>query len=193
MLRKAKLALIVLFAAFTLPLLAQSNELGVTAGGYFPINSQVAADNAFTVGGSFAHRLVGVPLASIYLELPVYATFNSTAHLASVTSPSTFGASKYSALFVTPGLKLKLAPEFPVSPYIVAGGGITHFSKTNTASADSNTGTFDIGGGLDFKIAPFLSARGEIRDYYTGNPKIFTNVGNREHQLLATVGLVLRF
>jgi hypothetical protein len=182
--------LVLLLALFTLSAAAQSNELAVTAGGYFPINSTVNADNAFAVGGSFAHRVFGVPLAAIYVELPVYASFNSTASLATVTSPAN---AKYSTLFVTPGLKLKLEPEFPISPYAVFGGGLAHYSKTNTGTGDTNAGTFDIGGGLDFKIAPFLSARGEVRDFYSGNAHIFNNVGDRQHQVVATAGLVLRF
>ncbi|HWR16290.1 MAG TPA: hypothetical protein VN577_15785 [Terriglobales bacterium] len=186
-------AVLLLFAFITVlsfPAVAQSNELAVTVGGYFPINSAANADAAFSVGGSFAHRIIGVPLASLYLELPVYGTFNSTAAIASTTQ----GEAKYSGLFITPGLKLKLAPEFPVSPYFVAGGGLARFSKTNTATPDTtNTGVFDVGGGLDFKIAPFISARGEIRDFYSGNPRILTGFTAREHQLITSVGLVLRF
>ena len=182
--------LVLLLALFTISATAQSNELAVTAGGYFPINNTINADTAFAVGGSFAHRIFGVPLASIYVELPVYASFNSTATLKTVTSPAN---AKYSALFVTPGVKLKLAPEFPISPYAVFGGGLARYSKTNTGTGDTNASTFDIGGGLDFKIAPFLSARAEVRDFYSGNAHIFTNVDERQHQVMATAGLVLRF
>jgi hypothetical protein len=182
--------LVVALIAITIPSLAQSNELAVTAGGYFPVNSTIGAANAFAVGGSFAHRLIGVPLASIYLELPVYGTFNSVTNIVSTAQ----GNAKYSGLFVTPGLKLKLAPEFPISPYFLAGVGVAHFSKTNVTTSDSTTsGTFDVGGGLDFKIAPFLSARGEVRDFYSGNPDVSVNFSNRQHQLITSVGLVLRF
>src|SRR3954447_832784 len=92
----------------TLHLAAQSNELGVTVGGYFPFNSQSGAGTAFAAGGSFAHRILGVPLASLYFEIPVYGTFNSVTDIVSTTQ----GRAKYSGLFVTPGLKLKLAPGF---------------------------------------------------------------------------------
>lgn len=169
---------------------AQNNELAVTVGGYFPINSQVGASSAFAVGGSFAHRVAGVPLVSAYLEIPVFATFNSTSNISSTLN----GHAKYSTLFVTPGLKLKLAPEFPISPYLVAGGGVVHFSKSNVTTDDSTySGTFDVGGGLDFKIAPFFNARGEVRDFYSGNPNIVSGFNNREHQLITSLGLVFRF
>lgn len=190
MTRRLSILLALLLAFFTISATAQSNELAVTAGGYFPFNTSFSADTSFAVGGSFAHRVAGVPLVSLYVELPVYASFNSTATLKTVTSPAN---AKYSALFITPGVKLKLAPEFPVSPYAVFGGGLAHYSKTNTGTNDSNASTFDIGGGLDFKVAPFLSLRGEVRDFYSGNAHIFQNVDERQHQVMATAGLVLRF
>lgn len=183
---------IVLFlvALSTVSAFAQNNELGVTAGGYFPINSSADSGNAFAVGGSFAHRVFGVPMAAIYFELPVYGTFNSTSDIVSTAD----GHARYSALFVTPGLKLKLASAFPISPYFVVGGGLARFSKSNvTTDSTTNTGVFDVGGGLDFKIAPFVSARTEVRDYYSGNPKILNGFTDREHQLVTSVGLVLRF
>jgi hypothetical protein len=184
-----------LLVACLLPLLpvtasAQSNELAVTVGGYFPINSPVDASNAFAIGGSFAHRVASVPFISAYLELPVYATFTSTADAISTVQ----GTPSYSALFVTPGLKVKLAPVFPVSPYFVIGGGVARFSKSHVTTDDTTySGTFDVGGGLDFKIAPFFSARGEVRDFYSGSPNVTTNFSQREHQLITSVGLVFRF
>jgi opacity protein-like surface antigen len=183
-------SLFFLSVLFAISAFAQNTELGVTVGGYFPVNSSASSGNAFAVGGSFAHRMIGVPLASLYFELPVYGTFNSTSDIVTTTQ----GHAKYSALFITPGLKLKLAPEFPVSPYFVVGGGLARFSKSNVNTDDTtNTGTFDVGGGLDFKLAPFVSARTEVRDYYSGNPKILNNFTEREHQLITSVGLVLRF
>jgi hypothetical protein len=189
---KCRICLLIFLLLFFLTTIAsaQNNELALTVGGYFPINSQVGASNAFSIGGSFAHRIAGVPLVSAYLEIPVFATFNSTASI----SETLGGRPKYSTLFVTPGLKIKLAPEFPVSPYLVAGGGVVHFSKSNTLTDDSSySGTFDVGGGLDFKIFPFFSARGEVRDFYSGSPNVVTGFTDREHQLITSLGLVFRF
>ncbi len=169
---------------------AQSNELALTVGGYFPVNSQIGAGDAFAVGGSFAHRIADVPLVSLYAELPVYGTFHSTSSVLQTAN----GKPSYSTLFVTPGLKLKLAPEFPISPYVVAGGGVVHFSKSNvTTDSSTYSGTFDIGGGLDWKVFPFFSARGEVRDFYSGNPDVVSGFSSRQHQLITTVGLVFRF
>lgn len=184
--------IVILVAIFliAIPVSAQKNELAVTAGGYFPLSSSINASTSFTIGGNFAHRVASVPLVSLYVEVPVYGTFDSTARIAN----STLFNPKYSALFVTPGLKLKLAPSFPVSPYFVAGGGLAHFSTSNTATNDStNTGVFDVGGGLDFKFFPYLSFRMEARDYYSGSPNLTVNFTERQHQVIAAAGLVLRF
>jgi hypothetical protein len=194
--RNAKLSLLLSLAIclFSLPLFAQSNELAVTLGGYFPINSPSNADNAFAIGGSFAHRVASVPLISLYVEVPVYRTFDSTTHFFSAVGSPLTNFNQYNALFVTPGLKLTLAPSFPISPYFVAGGGLAHFGKsTATVSDSTNTGVFDVGGGLDFKIAPYLSARTEFRDYYSGSPNLSAGFTDREHQVIASAGLVLRF
>ncbi len=168
---------------------AQSNELAATIGGYFPINDPLSASAAFSVGGSFAHRIAGIPLISAYLEVPVFGTFNSTASAYQAIS----GKPRYSALFVTPGLKVKFAPEFPISPWIVAGAGVTHFSTHTFASNSNNSATFEVGGGLDLKIAPLLSVRADIRDFYSGNPDLSINFTQRQNQLVTTLGLVLRF
>ncbi len=181
---------VVALCLIAVPASAQKNELAVTAGGYFPLSSSIDASSSFTIGGNFAHRVASVPLVSLYVEVPVYGTFDSTARIAN----STLLSPKYSALFFTPGLKLKLAPSFPVSPYFVAGGGLAHFSKSNTTTSDStNTGVFDVGGGLDFKFFPYLSFRMEARDYYSGSPNLTVNFTERQHQVIAAAGLVLRF
>jgi hypothetical protein len=168
---------------------AQNNELAVTIGGYFPVNSPISASAAFAVGGSFARRFASFPLASLYVEVPVFDTFNSTSSLSQLIT----GNPRYSALFVTPGLKLKVAPEFFLSPYILAGAGVAHFSTHTSASNSNNSATLEVGGGLDVKVFPFISARFDVRDFYSGNPDFAVNFTQRQNQLLTSVGLVFRF
>jgi len=168
---------------------AQSNELAVTLGGYFPINDPLNASAAFALGGSFAHRIAALPLVSLYAEVPVFATFNSTTSAFQAIS----GKPRYSALFITPGLKLKFAPEFFLSPYAEIGGGVAHFSTHVLTGNSSNSGTFEAGGGVDVKFAPFLSARLDIRDFYSGSPDLLINLTQRQNQLITSVGLVFRF
>jgi hypothetical protein len=184
--------LLILSAVVTFPgsrARGQSNELVVTIGGYFPVNDPVSASAAFAVGGSFAHRVASIPFAAAYVEVPVFATFNSTASAFQLIS----GRPRYSVLFVTPGIKLKIAPEFPLSPWVLVGGGVAHFSTHVLTSNSSNSATFEAGAGLDLKIAPFVSARADLRDFYSGSPDLVLNFTQRQNQLVGTLGLVLRF
>jgi Outer membrane protein beta-barrel domain len=194
-------ALLVLITLSASGVLAQSNELAVTVGGKFTTSGNFNIDPSFAIEGSYAGRIIHLPLASFYFELPVAAGLKSTSSnpfsCEAIISPQCAASSfKTSALFVAPGLKLKLAPEFPVSPYFTVGGGVAHFrgESSNGNSTTNNTGVVAFGGGLDFKIAPFISFRGEIRDFYSG--RAFTPVigpSTRLHNIFTTGGIVLRF
>src|SRR5579883_406762 len=189
---KTYFIVLVIFVFLVTTGFAQKNDLAVTAGGYFPINSQIPVDNSFAIEGNFGHRIASVPQASLYVEIPVAGTINSNVF----TTGRVLSLGSYSALFVTPGLRLKLAPGFPISPFLAFGGGLAHFSKSGNAlstSSTANTGTFDFAGALEMKIFPYLSIRGEIRDYYSGSPNLAPGLDARQNQLLATGGLVLRF
>jgi len=168
---------------------AQRHELAFTVGGQWPSNEQFDSGASFAVGGTYAGRIVHVPLAALYFELPVVVGTKSVTRLPS--------RSNYSSLFITPGLKVKFAPEFPVSPYIAGGIGYARFhqdANTVVTSQTVNTEVYDFGGGLDFKIAPYLSWRGEVRDFYSGFPD-FNSLPDtgRQNNLVVQTGLVIRF
>lgn len=168
---------------------AQQHELAITAGGNFPRNNQFDSGASFAVGGSYSGRLAAVPFAALYFELPVVVAPKSVLHLPSRTN--------YSSLFITPGLKVKFAPGFPMSPFIAAGVGFAHFAAdaTSTTGSDSHTtNVFDFGAGLDMKVFPYLSLRGEVRDFYSGSPGFSAITDNsRQHNIVAQTGLVFRF
>lgn len=192
-----KIAIVVLSLVIAVPALAQKHELSIEAGANIPINATFDTSTGFAIQGSYAGRLVHLPLASLYFELPVTAGLNGSAGLplGGVQNRD------FSSLFVAPGLKLKLAPEFPVSPWFAAGVGVAHFRIDATATSPETTNNSlvtDLAAGLDFKIAPYLSARAAVRDYWSGNPlKDFSTglsgVADRQHNVIPTVGLVLRF
>ncbi len=172
---------------------AQSIELAIGGGGYLPVNNN-QADKAFAVEGTFSARMLHVPLAALYFDLPVVGTLNST--VTSTQQLTSLGT--YSAMFIAPGLKIKLAPGFPMSPFIAAGVGVARFSKSSSLASGgdsiTNTNVFDVGGGLDTKIFPYLSLRAEVRDFYSGSARLgFSNLDQRQHNVVITGGLVLRF
>ena len=170
----------------------QSFEVAGLVGGHIPISPSVNVSTGFAVQGNLAGRIAGVPMVGVYVEVPVIATFGIDAGTSCVTD----AVCKFSSLWVTPGLKLKINSALPVSPYFVAGGGVVRF-KTTQSDGSTNSEThpvFDIGGGVDVKIAPYVSLRGEIRDMYAGSPRLtLAAVTERQHNLMLSAGLVFRF
>ncbi len=202
--RAGQIALLLLTMALAGSAVAQNNELAVTAGGYIPIdpNSGVSLGRALALQGNFAHKLAGVPLVSAYLEIPVIGGFKTSVATQVASSPSF--VKNYTSLFVTPGLKLKIAPSFPISPYLVAGIGWARFKGSSTLAGGTtnpnetaNKVAFGFGGGLDMKAAPFISFRAEVRDLYTGLPPLtnlsLSSLGSRQHNIVPSLGIVLRF
>lgn len=177
---------------------AQKADLALTVGAYHPVNNGFTSDNAFAIEGNIGIRLASVPFLTLMLEVPVAGTLDSTVPASALSSVGT-----YSSIFITPGLRLKLAPSFPISPYIATGGGLAHFrrSASQTPSGQSNSvnkGVWDIGGGLDLKIAPFVGLRAEVRDFYSGSPEtrlsqVTGTFRQRQHNIIGSAGVVLRF
>lgn len=170
---------------------AQSNDVALTGGGYLAASNPLNLGVAWALEGTYAHQLKSVPLVSTSAELPVAGSFHSPIPTLSGLTPT----SGYSSLFITPGVRLRLAPSFPISPYLSAGIGYARFNSTLLSGATSANGSaaFDIGGGLDLKILPFISIRGEIRDFNSGGLGLETLAFGRQNNLFLTIGLAVRF
>lgn len=170
---------------------AQKNEFAVEASGLFPSANNLSFDPSLGYQLNYARRFFGVPGASLYVEVPFLAGFTNNRTLTSL-----FTGQNYNSLYVTPGVKLKLLPAFPLSPYLAAGIGVAHFSASNGGPSQSNF-AFDIGGGLDLKIFPHVSLRGEVRDFITDTPglgfDVLQNLAGKTNNVVASGGLVLRF
>jgi hypothetical protein len=184
------LLLIVVMAVCAGTGLAQEHELAVAVGGQFTIKDPFEFDPGVAIQGNYANRLADAPLAAVYLEFPVVFAFDVNRSL-----PSAVEEREYSSLFVTPSLKLKLAPELPVSPFFSAGVGFARFMGSDATGGGSETGAaLQFGGGLDFKVAPFVSLRGEVRDFYTGAPEFGSlTTDGQQHNVITSGGIVFRF
>ncbi len=208
MMRSARLFLALLVVPlFSAGAVGQANEVAVTVGGDFVSNQVNSVSKTWTIEGSFAHRLFGVPLIGLYGELPIAAAFHSKPQVSTACAavfPPPAGCItqpfNYSSLFVTPGLKLKIGgPGF--APYAVVGGGIGRFSPTATGGTvtgapqpgSTTTGVISYGAGADVTLLPFIGLRGEVRDYNSGYPAFGFGGSGRQHNLFVTVGAVLRF
>ncbi len=170
---------------------AQKNEFAIEAAGQFPSANNLSFDPALGYQLNFAHRFFGVPGASLYVEVPFLAGFNNERTLSSL-----FTGQNYNSLYVTPGIKLKFLPAFPLSPYLAAGIGVAHFSASQSNASETDFAV-DVGGGLDLKIFPHVSLRGEVRDFITDTPglnlDLIQNFTGKTNNVVASGGVVLRF
>lgn len=170
---------------------AQSTDVALTGGGYFAASSPLDLGAAWALEGTVAHKLVGVPLVSLSAELPIAGSFSSSIPTLSGTSIAT----SYTSLFITPGIRVRLAPSFPISPYVSAGLGYGRFNRQLLDGTSSSDGTFawDIGGGLDLHILPFVGLRAEVRNFNSGGIGLESLVLGRQNNLFVTAGIALRF
>jgi hypothetical protein len=181
--------------------LAQKNELAVAVGGKITPSvgastNQTTFSKTFAFEANYATELIDVSAASLHLEFPFVA-----APSVDLTTNNLTAAKSYSSIFFTPALRLKLVPKGVISPWISAGGGLAHFSPSNTtvggATVTSKATTKSAvqgGAGLDFH-PPLLPVafRAEVRDFYTGIPNLNTIGIKVRHNLFVGGGVVLRF
>lgn len=193
-----KLLLVVVSLLMVGSAFAQKNDVALTGGGYLEVTNPLNLGAAWALEGSYARRIAGVPMLSIALELPIAGSSGSSIPTLSGLNIAT----SYSSLFITPGVRVRLAPSFFLSPYVAAGIGYGRFDKTLITGVNTSNGTmaFDVGGGLDMKILPHISLRGEIRDFNSGGLDIpglpsFLNSAatGRLNNLFITAGISVKF
>lgn len=164
---------------------AQSNEFAAEASGLLTAsNYNPGAGVGFQL--NYAHRFFHVPLVSVYGEIPFVAGFDTSVSVADLAREN------YNSYYVTPGVKVKFAPGFIISPYLAAGVGWSHFSSTQTNTSDTKFAA-DFGGGLDFKVFPFVTLRLEARDFYSGVPQLIVPTSGNQNNIVVSGGVVLRF
>jgi len=155
----------------------------------------IKTDHHLFLKGALGVRLLNAHLVSLHAELPV-AGIPSTKLSETITATT---LDHISTVFITPGLRIKILPGAPISPWASIGGGWARY-RLNDASLTQNKAAIQFGGGLDFKTGlPLLGFRAEVRDFVTGNPdfglgSLFnTGSGLHHHNILAGGGIVLRF
>jgi len=109
----------------------------------------------------------------------------------------------YSSLYLTPGVRVKLNPKGRIQPYGAVGGGYALYEQStrtiggqpNPAPRHIHRGALMFGAGVDVPVMRWLALRGEVRDFYTGNPVYFgiNNPSGGQHNVVAGGGFVIRF
>jgi opacity protein-like surface antigen len=181
---------------------AQSNELGLVVGVKVTPSVDAATtfktsfNNSVTFEASYATKLAGTPGVALQLEVPFIAAPNTK-----LNTSNLFASKSYSSYYLTPGLRLKLAPDSVFSPWIAAGAGFVHFnpSATNLAGGASGLSSttkaaYDVGGGVDIhpKGLP-LAFRAQARELYTGIPSLSIPKISIHNNVLVSGGVVFRF
>jgi hypothetical protein len=179
----AKYAL--LFSLLCSAAFAQKVDIALLGGGQVSVNPDSNLGTGAVIQGNVGYRLLQAPLLALYGELPVTSSF-------AIDHRSSFSLGDYNTLFVTPGLRLKLAPISPVSPFFTLGAGWARYRAENGGFSNS-TNVVQFGGGVDYKIAPFVGLRTEVRDYFTGPPRLDATFVDRQHNVTFMGGIVLRF
>jgi hypothetical protein len=196
-------------AAVTVPARAQSQEPGQNQELTFSLGgipgqtrsfqgsagaAQISADRSF--GINYGHRFLGTKIAALYGELEFVAVPNRALTAASATVPQ-----NYASLYLTPGVRLKFLPASRLSPWAAIGGGYGLYQQSaqlsngqNTTNKFLNRGVFEYGGGLDYRLFRFIGLRGEVRDFFSGNPNLNVALNSStQHNVVASGGIILRF
>jgi hypothetical protein len=161
------------------------------------VNPFVRSGKGLTFEINYSRRLFVTPIFAISGEIP--AAFNFDEDLNSggdVVPPS------YKAYFITPAARVNLFPTTAVSPWVSFGAGFAHFSEdktlifSGTNPGQSKTSAAIEGGlGLDVKVWHRFSIRGQVRDFWSGEPDFpLANTGKtRQHNFFVGGGVIWRF
>jgi hypothetical protein len=177
---------------------AQAHEFAITAGGNFPSNDQLNPGASFAVGAQYDGRFFHLPLVGLYVDVPLVVATKSTFHspFVCIQTPCNATSLGYRSFFFTPGLKVTLGVPL-IHPYFAAGTGFAHYNTNEDVAFGNSSSTkaaYSVGGGLDMKIFPYLSLRGEVRDFISGTPDLAAiTASGHTHNVVPQAGLVFRF
>lgn len=178
------------------------DEVGLLLGGIVtPTSSALNIQSGLAYEATYAHRLVTLPGIGFGFEVPFVAVPSQDVQSASVFSPR-----NYASLFITPGIRFTLVPKSSISPWASIGGGYARFSESTTLvtgtpnpfTRGTNKGALQYGGGIDVQM-PFhiplpIALRGEVRDFFSGQPRLnVARPNNGQHNVLVAGGFVLKF
>jgi opacity protein-like surface antigen len=150
--------------------------------------------------GYYAYRFWITPIYSISAEVPLL--YNYDEKLNGGAYGFAVVPSSYKQLFVTPSARLNLFPTTAVSPWVSFGGGVGHFSESNTLvygganpGKSTTNGVIQGGLGLDVAVWKNLNIRGEVRDYWSGEPDfpLAPTGKSRQHNYFVGGGAFWRF
>ncbi len=187
----------------------EKNELGGVIGRIFISDQGINAsipDNTIhsgkglSFGGEYARRFLVTPIFSVSGEAVVI--YNPDEDLNAGGFGNAVVPTDYKQLFITPAARLNLFPTTAVSPWVSLGGGFAHFSQGNmldyggtNPGKSTTSGVLEGGAGLDVKLVGNVSLRGEVRDFWSGEPDfpLAPTGKTRQHNYFVGGGVFWRF
>jgi hypothetical protein len=179
------------------------NELGLLLGGSIVPTSTtgLSIDSGLVYQATYARRFIGNGGIGFEFEVPFIAIPSQDVESNFPTVPR-----NYASIFITPGFRVRFVPHSKISPWASVGGGYARFDESSTLvtgvpnpfKTGTNKGALQYGGGADFKT-PFhilipVILRAEVRDFYTGQPRLnIVRSGSGQHNVIISGGIVLRF
>jgi hypothetical protein len=199
---------LVIICSFAVQAAAQKNELSGMLGRTLISDQSIQGAPAYdpklrfgdglTFELNYARHIIGGDLLSLSLEVPFVVNADEDLHAAQNVIPK-----QYSSYFVTPAARLNLFPEQAVSPWVSIGGGLGHFGASSTLEFGSlpnlgktgtNTGVLQAGFGLDVRLFKRFTLRGELREFWSGEPKLNVITSNsRQLNQFVAGGVVWHF
>lgn len=188
----------------------EKNEVGGMIGRIFISNrgitggtdpgTVIAFGEGLTFEGEYARRMFVTPIFAVSAEALV--AYNGDEKVNGGVYGNDVVPSKLSELFVTPAARVNLFPTTAVSPWVSFGAGFGHISEgSNLVYLSPNPGksttsaVIEGGLGLDVKVWKALSIRGEVRDYWSGEPDfpLAPTSKSRQHNYFVGGGVFWRF
>jgi opacity protein-like surface antigen len=153
-------------------------------------------DRGTTYQATFAWDVWRGDSAKLSIEVPFIASNAFT-----IITPGSSLPLEYASLYLTPGARVTVMPEAPVSVFGSIGAGYARYSESklradrsaNPGQRDTNAGALQFGAGVDVRGFGWLGFRGEVRDVYTGARNFSIPVpGPKVHNVIVSGGLVVR-
>ena len=160
-------------------------------------NPFVRFGKAFTFEVNYSRYLITYPLFALSGEVPVVFNLDQD-----VNSGANVVPSDYRSYFITPAARVNLFPATAVSPWVSFGGGFGHFSEKSSLifggtnpGKSKTTGVLQAGFGLDVRIWRRISIRGEVRDFWSGEPDfpLAPTGKTRQHNFFVGGGAIWHF
>lgn len=174
------------------------SDQGIKGATYFdPI---IHSGKGLTVEGEYARRFIVTPVWALSVEGVV--VYNPDEDLNAGEYGHAVVPTGYKQLFIAPAARVNLFPTTAFSPWVSFGAGFGHFSQSNqlvysgtNPGKSTTSAVIQAGAGLDVKVWKRLSVRGEVRDFYSGEPDfpLAPTGKTRQHNFFVGAGVFWRF